>query len=65
MGTDALLTTTASQYNTALGIDAGGGYDNGYNNVFVGADADVNGAGYYNVIALARMQYARSQARQL
>ena len=40
-------------------------YDNGYNNVFVGANNDVNGAGYYNVIAIGQAVVctASSQAR--
>ena len=53
-GTNALYGTTASQYNVAVGYNAGALHDNGYNNVFIGADADVNGVGYYNVIAIGR-----------
>ena len=51
---DALLHTTASQYNTAIGYNAGANYDNGYNNVFLGANTDVNGPGYYNCIAIGQ-----------
>lgn len=54
IGNAALFQTTASEYNTALGFAAGYAYDNGYNNVFLGANVDVNGAGYYNVIAIGQ-----------
>ncbi|HEV8081939.1 MAG TPA: tail fiber domain-containing protein [Chitinophagaceae bacterium] len=54
VGGSALIYTTASDYNTALGYNAGSAYDNGYNNVFLGANVDVNGAGYYNVIAIGQ-----------
>ena len=54
IGTYALYNTTASQYNTAIGYGAGDSYDNGYNNVFLGANTDVNGAGYYNVVAIGQ-----------
>jgi hypothetical protein len=53
-GYDALYATTNSFYNTAVGFRAGNFYDNGYNNVFLGANVDVNGAGYYNVIAIGQ-----------
>jgi hypothetical protein len=61
----ALQNTTNSEYNTAVGYKAGGAFDNGYNNVFVGANTDVNGAGYYNVIAMGQgtICTASSQAR--
>jgi hypothetical protein len=39
---------------TAIGSQAGDTYNNGYNNVFVGAEADVNASGYYNVIAIGQ-----------
>jgi len=51
-GYNSLGLTTTSYYNTALGYYAGHNYNNGWNNVFVGALSDVNGSGYYNVIAL-------------
>ena len=54
IGLSALFSTTNSQYNSALGENAGALYDNGYNNVFVGANSDVNGAGYFNVIAIGQ-----------
>ena len=54
LGYRSLYNTTASQYNTAVGYAAGDSYDNGYNNVFVGANTDVNGPGYYNVIAMGQ-----------
>src|SRR4029079_10630886 len=39
----------------AVGYQAGSAYDNGYNNVFIGANTDVNnGNGYYNVIAIGQ-----------
>ena len=51
-GAQALYNTTNSFTNTAVGYNAGAGYDNSSNNVFLGANADVNGAGYFNVIAI-------------
>jgi hypothetical protein len=54
IGTGALDLTSAAYYNTAAGYFAGAHYDNGYNNVFLGANTDVNGAGYYNVIAIGQ-----------
>lgn len=54
IGSLALLSTTASQYNTAVGYAAGRLYDNGYNNVFVGANTDVNASGLFNVIAVGQ-----------
>ncbi len=53
-GSNTLYLTTTSLYNTAVGYNAGSSYDNGYNNVFVGANTDVNGQGYYNVIAIGQ-----------
>jgi hypothetical protein len=49
----------------AVGYRAGDSYDNGYNNVFLGASTDVNGAGYYNVVAIgqATTVTASNQAR--
>lgn len=54
IGSLALLSTTASQYNTAIGYSAGRLYDNGWNNVFVGANTDVNASGLFNVIAIGQ-----------
>lgn len=54
VGWRALYSTTGSQYNTAIGYMAGGMNDNGYNNVFLGANTRANGAGYYNVIAIGQ-----------
>jgi len=54
IGGYALFNTTASQYNTAVGYFAGNTYDNGWNNVFVGANTDVNGVDYYNVVAIGQ-----------
>jgi hypothetical protein len=55
IGSQALNGTTASEYNTAIGWGAGSfGHDNGYNNVFLGANTRVNGEGYYNVIAIGQ-----------
>ncbi|CAN5820356.1 hypothetical protein BH11BAC3_BH11BAC3_29670 [soil metagenome] len=54
VGANSLDLTYASDYNTALGFAAGDSYDNGYNNVFLGANVDVNGPGYYNVIAIGQ-----------
>lgn len=65
LGGFALNYTTTAQYNTAVGYRAGSKYDNGYNNVFVGANTDVNGAGYYNLVAIGQQTEctASSQAR--
>jgi trimeric autotransporter adhesin len=65
IGAQALQNTTQSWYNTVLGNGSGLAYDNGYNNVFLGANNDVNGAGYYNVIAVGQgvICTAPSQAR--
>jgi hypothetical protein len=55
IGGQTLNLTTASEYNTAVGWGAGSyGYDNGWNNVFLGANTRVNGNGYYNVIAIGQ-----------
>lgn len=54
IGYNALNNTTAADYNTAEGYKAGDTYNNGYNNVFLGANTDVNGIGYYNVIAIGQ-----------
>ena len=53
-GYQALRNTIASQYNVAIGYHAGYSLNNGYNNVFLGANTDVNGIGYYNVIAIGQ-----------
>jgi len=54
VGSMALNNSTTAWYNTAVGYNSGEAYDNGYNNVFLGANNDVNGAGYYNVIAIGQ-----------
>ena len=54
VGRSALYSTATAQYNVAVGYNAGRFYDNGYNNVFVGANTDVNGIGYFNVIAIGQ-----------
>jgi len=54
VGTYALFNTPSSSYNTAVGDIAGSSYQNGWNNVFVGANTDVNAPGYYNVIAIGQ-----------
>ena len=41
-----------SQYNTAIGYNAGNLRDLGWNNTFLGAYCDVNGYGYYNCLAV-------------
>jgi len=53
-GFEALYNTTASQYNTAIGYRAGKLHDNGYNNVFLGANTDVSGDDFYNCIAIGQ-----------
>jgi trimeric autotransporter adhesin len=52
IGAYSLFNSYASDGNTALGYYAGSTYDNGYYNVFIGPNTDVNGVGYYNTIAL-------------
>ena len=54
IGIATLYNTTNAQFNTALGHYAGSQFNNGYNNVFLGANTDVNGAGYFNVIAIGQ-----------
>ncbi|MES1181501.1 MAG: tail fiber domain-containing protein, partial [Flavobacterium sp.] len=54
IGVATLYNTTNAQYNTALGHYAGSHFDNGYNNVFLGANTDVTGAGFFNVIAIGQ-----------
>ncbi|HYK46306.1 MAG TPA: tail fiber domain-containing protein [Parafilimonas sp.] len=51
IGSNALSKTNSS-WNTAVGHSAGDTYDNGPDNVFVGAVARANAAGYSNVIAI-------------
>lgn len=65
IGSAALMYPSNYQYNTAIGYNAGHSYDNGYNNAFLGANCDVNGAGYYNCIAIGQAVTctASSQAR--
>jgi trimeric autotransporter adhesin len=48
----ALEKNTTSFGNTAIGYRAGDSYNNGYYNTFLGSDADANGSGYYNSIAI-------------
>lgn len=54
VGYVSLTNTTTAEYNTAVGYNAGSLWNNGYNNVFVGASTSTNGADYYNVIALGQ-----------
>jgi hypothetical protein len=54
VGILALQHTYTAQKNTAIGQYAGRNHDNGYNNVFVGANTDVNGPGYYNVVVIGQ-----------
>lgn len=65
VGDNALYNTLDSYGNTAIGDIAGASYHNGYYNCFIGANTDVNGVGYYNVIALGHgtVCTASSQAR--
>lgn len=62
LGYVSLFQTTASDFNTAVGANAGSLWNNGYNNVFVGANVDVNGAGYYNVIAIGQATVVTSSS---
>jgi trimeric autotransporter adhesin len=54
VGSNALYRTTTAEYNTAIGSLAANSYNNGYNNVFVGANTDVNGPDYYNVVVIGQ-----------
>ncbi|MEP6748114.1 MAG: tail fiber domain-containing protein [Bacteroidota bacterium] len=54
IGVATLYNTTNSQFNTALGHYAGSKFNNGYNNVFLGANTDVSAAGFFNVIAIGQ-----------
>ena len=54
VGGNSLLYNRNAYYNTAIGYYAGGSYDLGYNNVFLGANTRTNGANYYNVIAIGQ-----------
>jgi hypothetical protein len=65
VGFRSLNQTTSSNFNTAVGYRSGAAFDNGFNNVFLGANCDVNGAGYFNVIAIGQSVVctASSQAR--
>jgi hypothetical protein len=51
LGVGALGTNTNAYYNTAVGYDAGWGYYPGYNNVFLGANTNINAHDLFNVIA--------------
>ena len=52
VGYFALGNTTESNFNTAVGFLAGALHNNGWNNVFVGANADVNGEDFFNAVAI-------------
>ena len=64
-GSGALQNTTYGQYNVGVGYNAGYLYDNWWNNLFFGAEADVTAPGLYNVIAFGNIASctAVSQAR--
>jgi hypothetical protein len=55
VGNAVLERTRDAQYNTAMGFGAGYDFNNGWNNTFIGAEADVNGPGYFNCIALGNV----------
>lgn len=52
VGASALFFTTASDGNTAVGSEAGGLYNNGYYNVFVGTNTHANAGGYSNIVSI-------------
>src|SRR5207237_9110215 len=54
VGVSSLTRTRTAYFNTAVGYAAGNRFDNGYYNVFIVANTDVNGTGYYNVIAIGQ-----------
>ncbi|MEP6514234.1 MAG: tail fiber domain-containing protein, partial [Parafilimonas sp.] len=54
VGYFSLHNTSASDGNTAVGYGAGYIFNNGYYNVFIGANTDVNGSDYYNVISIGQ-----------
>lgn len=55
IGAYALYATTNGSYNVAVGYKAGRLFNNGWNNTFIGAEADVAAAGFYNVVALGNI----------
>lgn len=65
VGGFTLVNTTGSQFNTALGYNAGSTFDMGYNNTILGANCDVAGPGFFNCIAIGQAVTctASSQAR--
>jgi hypothetical protein len=54
IGGVALAGTTNSQYNTAVGYHAGISHDYGWNNTFLGAQANGSFPGQYNAIAIGQ-----------
>ena len=54
VGNYALYGDDGAYYNTAVGYAAGMFYQNGDNNVFLGANVDVNGDGYTNDMAIGQ-----------
>lgn len=52
IGFFSLSLTPASNYNTALGYKAGFGFNHGWNNTLLGAESNVQGAGFFNSIAI-------------
>ena len=52
VGAISLNATVNSQFNTAIGFQAGSSYNHGNNNIFVGANANASVAGLSNLIAV-------------
>lgn len=54
VGASSLSRNSSSQFNTAVGFRAADGFDMGFNNTIIGADADVNQNGLFNCVALGQ-----------
>ncbi|HYV93815.1 MAG TPA: tail fiber domain-containing protein [Chitinophagales bacterium] len=54
IGFQALQWNTDAQNNTAVGAGAGYLFTYGWNNTLIGEEAEANGSGYYNTIALGQ-----------
>ena len=55
VGVASLLNTPFSDGNTAIGSRAGYAHNNGYYNTYLGSEADADGDGYYNSVAIGNI----------
>jgi trimeric autotransporter adhesin len=60
IGNGAGISMNTASYNTLVGYRAGGQYNLGWNNTIIGANADVNGEGLFNCIAIGNIAQATS-----